>query len=472
LTREQMFTSVGHRSATRQRLRIGASRDGRLRALLHDVEVASSRVGTFVESAGRTTSYLFHCDHHAITHALARLDAPTPTAMRAPGEAPGTFALGCAMDELAAACGLDPLDVLRRNHADVHNDGLPYSSKHLRACYDRGAERFGWADRARAPRARRDGDELVGWGVATASYPGIRVGSHARVALRADGGIEVSAASHDLGTGTYTILTQIAADALGVAAHAVRVRIGDTALPRAPLSGGSATAASVGPAVQAAAREVRTAALDLAVRDARSPLFGREPAAIDVVDGVLRADGAGELTYAEAVRLSGGDALERTASAEPGDEEDRYAFHSFGAQFVEVRVDEELGRVRVTRCLGAFDAGRILNPKTARSQMIGGIVWGISMALCEETVRDERSGALINANLSDYHVAVNADVGEIDVLFVEEPDLVFNPLGARGIGEIGITGVAAAIANAVYHATGVRVRELPITPDRFLAAAG
>jgi xanthine dehydrogenase YagR molybdenum-binding subunit len=475
LTREQMFTSCGHRSETRQRLRAGAARDGRLRSVLHDVLGASSRVGTFVEAAGGVTTMLYDIPNIAVTHRLARLDIATPTAMRAPGEAPGSFALGCALDELAYACDLDPLDVLRRNHASTDpSSGLPFSSKHLLACYERGAEAFGWNTRTRAPRSMRDGDELVGWGVATATYPAMRAPAEARVTIGADGSVDVASATHDLGTGMYTILAQIAADALGVEPGAVRVRIGDSSFPTAPVAGGSMSSASVGPAVQAAARRAYDEAVAVATSSGASALHGLHADEVEAGDGGVRAkhDPARAISYAEIVRLGGTRAIEAVAGAAPGEEGERYSFHSFGAQFVEVRFDEELARLRVSRALGVFDCGRILNAKTARSQILGGITWGIGMALLEETVRDPRNGAVVTNNLADYHVPVNADIGKIEALFVEEPDLVFNPLGARGIGEIGITGVAAAVANAVYHASGVRVRELPIVPEKLLGAAG
>jgi xanthine dehydrogenase YagR molybdenum-binding subunit len=471
LTREQMFTSCGRRSQTRQRLRVGAARDGRLKAVLHDVLSESSRVGTFVEAAGGVTTMLYDVPNIAVTHRVARLDVPTPTAMRAPGEAPGSYALGSALDELAYACGLDPLDVLRRNHADVDpSSGLPFSSKHLLACYDRGAEAFGWSARTHAPRSMRDGDELIGWGVATATYPAMRSPAEARVTLGADGSIDVASATHDLGTGMYTILAQIAADALGVDPRSIRVRIGDSSFPTAPVAGGSMSSASVGPAVQDAARRAQREAIVLATSSGASPLHGLREDEIEVRDGVLRAkdDPSRAIAYGDVVRLGGTGAIETLGSAAPGDEDETYSFHSFGAQFVEVRYDEELARLRVSRALGVFDCGRILNPKTARSQMIGGITWGIGMALLEETVRDPRAGAVVTNNLADYHVPVNADIHDIGVIFVEEPDLLLNSLGARGIGEIGITGVAAAIANAVYHATGVRVRDLPIVPEKLL----
>ena len=466
-----MFTSCGRRSRTQQRLRVGASRDGKLHAALHDVLTESSRVGTFVETAGGVTEMLYDIPNIAITHRLARLDVPTPTAMRAPGEAPGSFALGCALDELAYACGLDPLEVLRRNHADTDpSNGLPFSSKHLLACYERGTEAFGWNTRSHAPRSMRDGDELIGWGVATATYSAMRAPAAARVTIAADGTIDVASAAHDLGTGMYTILAQIAADTLGVNPRDLRVRIGDSSFPVAPVAGGSMSSASVGPAVQAAAQRAFEDARTIAISSGASPLHGLRDDAVEVRDGVLRAkdDPSRAIAYAELARLSPTGAIEALGNTFPGDEGERFSFHSFGAQFVEVRFDEELARLRVSRALGVFDCGRILNAKTARSQMIGGITWGIGMALFEETVRDARGGGVVTNNLADYHVPVNADIPNVEVEFVEEPDYKLNPLGVRGIGEIGITGVAAAVANAVYHATGVRVRDLPIVPEKLL----
>jgi xanthine dehydrogenase YagR molybdenum-binding subunit len=473
LTREQMFTSCGRRSQTRQRVRAGAARDGRLNAVLHDVLSESSRVGTFIEAAGGVTAMLFDVPNIGVTHRVARLDVPTPTAMRAPGEAPGSFALGCALDEVAYACGLDPLDVLRRNHAETDpSSGHPFSSKHLLACYDRGAQAFGWGARTHAPRSMRDGGELIGWGVATATYPAMRSPAEARVTLGADGSVDVASATHDLGTGMYTILAQIAADALGVDPRSIRVRIGDSSFPTAPVAGGSMSSASVGPAVQDAARRAYREAVALATGAGASPLHGLREDEIEASGGVLRAkdDPSRAITYGDAVRLGGTGAIEALGSAAPGDEGETYSFHSFGAQFVEVRYDEELARLQVSRALGVFDCGRILNSKTARSQVIGGITWGIGMALLEETVRDTRAGAVVTNNLADYHVPVNADIHDIGAIFIEEPDLRLNALGARGIGEIGITGVAAAIANAVYHATGMRVRDLPIVPEKLLGS--
>jgi len=425
----------------------------------------------FVELAGRVSSFLYECPNVAITHEVARLDVPTPTAMRAPGEAPGTFALGSALDELAYACGLDPLEVLRRNHTEIDADeGVPYSSKHLLACYSRGAERFGWAQRSPVPRSMRAGNEYVGWGVATATYPALRAPAQARVTLGADGSIDVASATHDLGTGMYTILAQIAADALGVVPEAVRVRIGDSSFPPAPVAGGSMSSASVGPAVLDAARRARAEAVTLATRTGASPLYGCDPAAVEITGGVLRAGGDPRraIGYGEVVRLAGTDALETLGSAAPNGD-GRVAFQSFGAQFVEVRFDPELARLRVTRVVGVYDCGCILNAKTARSQMIGGMTWGIGAALTEENHIDARYGSFVNQDLANYHVAVNADVGDMDVVFLHEDDPHGGPLGSKGVGELGICGAGAAIINAIHNATGARIRDFPATPDKLLA---
>jgi xanthine dehydrogenase YagR molybdenum-binding subunit len=357
-----------------------------------------------------------------ISHEAVKLNLPAHSPMRAPGEAPGMFALETALDELAVALEIDPVELRIRNDAQTdENANLPFSSRHLIECLRTGADWFNWSRRPKQPRQMVDGDELVGWGVATATYGAGRQAASARARREHDGRVIVEVATHDLGTGMYTIMTQVAADALQLPISQVEVRIGDSKFPRSPVAGGSMSTASVMPAVQAACIKLRE---------------------------------------------SGG--IEASADAAPGDEQSRYAFQSFGAQFVEVRVDEALGRVRVSRVLGVFDCGKILNPKTTRSQMLGGIVFGIGQALFEENVVDPRNGRLLTDNLAEYRLPVNADVGEIEVLFIEEPDYLLNPLGARGVGEIGITGVAAAISNAIYHATGRRLRDLPFTPEKLL----
>jgi len=472
LTRQQMFTSCGHRSNTRQRIALGAARDGTLQAIRHDTILHTSYVGDFYEPAGMTTRFLYSCPNVDIAHHVVRLNVGTPTPMRAPGETPGTFALESAIDELAAKLGLDPLALRVRNHAD--NDeasGLPFSSKHLLECYRRGAELIGWERRLNESRQRREGDELIGLGMATATYPGLRAPASARVGLTRDGGAFVESGTQDIGTGTYTIMAQVTAEELGVPFERIEPRLGDTTLPPAPVSGGSQSAASVMPAIAEAARAVRMRALEIATSDARSPLHGLRSDEIGVADGRLfaRTEPSRGMTYADIVARTGGKTLEARNDSTPGDVAERYHVQSFGAQFAEVRVDEGLGRVHVSSFVGVFDCGRVLNRKTARSQMLGGITQGLGMALSEETILDPHAGRIINDDLAEYHVPVNADVGTIEIDFVEEPDYTFNPLGIRGIGEIGITGVAAAVANAVYNATGKRIRRLPILPERLLS---
>ena len=400
-----------------------------------------------------------------------RLDIPTPTFTRAPGEASGSFALESAMDELAYALGIDPLALRLKNHADKDlGEGKPYSSKSLRACYQQGAEAFGWAKRPPAVATLREGRARLGWGMATATYPAGQSPASAWASVRADGTALVRAGSQDIGTGTYTIMAQIAADALGLPVGKVRFELGDTLFPETPVSGGSRTASSVGPAVKQAGYEVRKLVIAQAIADAASPLHGKAAEDIDVAEGILssKAEPGKRDPIVEVLARANRAEIAARAEAKESEASKPYSLHSFGAQFVEVRVDEELGLVRVQRMVGAFAAGNILNVKTARSQFIGGMVWGIGMALHEHTVRDKRSGRLVTRDLADYHVPVNADVPNIDVIMVAETDPYVNNVGAKGIGEIGITGAAAAIANAVYHATGRRVRDLPVTVEKLV----
>ena len=431
LERPQMFGPVGGRPQTEQRVVLGARRDGTLVAIRHHVISHTSEFEDFTEAAAQPTRELYACANVDTTQRLAKLNVGTPTFQRAPGESTGTFALESAMDELAYALGMDPVELRLKNHADtVPSSGKPWSSKKLRECYADAAQRFGWSGRNATPRSMRDGHWLVGWGMATATYPAHKMAAKASAKLLPDGTFLVRSGSQDLGTGTYTIMTQVAADALGVPVSKVRFELGDTEFPRAPVSGGSMTAASVGPAVQAACQDLRRK---------------------------LEAGGGGE-------KEGQGESPES-----PREEEKKtHGERSFGATFVEVRVDEDLGIVRVPRIVATYSVGRLLNEKTGLSQLQGGLVWGVGMALFEESILDLRDGRIVNGNLAEYHVPVNADIGSIEVVAVDEDDTEFNPLGARGIGEIGITGVTAAIANAVYHATGKRIRDLPITLDKLL----
>jgi xanthine dehydrogenase YagR molybdenum-binding subunit len=472
LTRPQMFTSVGYRPPTVQRVALAAGRDGRLLAASHHVTHHTSFLEDYVEAAAAsTTRVLYAIPNLSLGQRVVRLNLPTPTAMRAPGECPGTFALECAMDELACALRMDPVELRLVNHADVDPDnGRPWSSKRLRECYALGAEKFGWEARSPEPRSMRDGRLLVGWGMATAVYPAYRWAAAARAEIQADGTATVACAAHDLGTGAYTVFTQVAADALGLPPERVTVQLGDSSLPGAPVAGGSNTTASVSPVVAGAARKALRALVRLAVADRRSPLHGLPEAEVAAENGRLRSrrDGRRSEAFAEVLARAGRASVSGRATSQGRGSGGRYSFHSFGAQFCEAKVDPDLGEVRVTRFVGAFDVGRVLNPRTASSQIMGGTVMGIGMALMEAAAYDERTGRCVNDNLADYPVCVNADVGRIETCFVDEPDPHINELGCRGIGEIAITGVAAAVANAVFHATGRRVRDLPITPEKLL----
>jgi xanthine dehydrogenase YagR molybdenum-binding subunit len=466
-----MCSLVGHRPVTRQRLVLGADRQGKLLSVSHDVISATCRFDEFVEPSAAQTRMLYACPNIRTSHRLVRLDISTPTFTRGPGESSGTFALESAMDELSYAARVDPLELRLRNYAEVDPEsGRPFSSKALRACYREGAARFGWEKRNPRPRSMRDGNDLIGWGMATATYPAGQSAASALVRLLADGSAVVQTGSQDIGTGTYTIMAQIAADAAGVPVEQVRVQLGDTQLPEAPLSAGSRTASSVGSAVRGAGERARAKLIALAVGDARSPLFGVPAERLNAGDGRLwvAEEPARQESYQQILQRAGQAEVGAHYDAKEKPERKNYALHSFGAQFVEVRVDEDLGQARVTRFVGAFAGGKILNAKTARSQLLGAMVWGIGMALLEETVRDPRTGRVVTRDLADYHVPVHADVPELDVITVDEDDPHVNEVGAKGLGELGITGAAAAIANAVFHATGKRIRDLPITPDKLL----
>jgi xanthine dehydrogenase YagR molybdenum-binding subunit len=471
LTRDQMFSLVGHRSKTVQKLALGADRSGKLTAIRHEVASETSQFDEFVEPSALVTRMLYACPNVATGHRVVRIDVPTPTFQRAPGEATGSFALESALDELAYAARIDPVELRLRNYAEKDPEtGKPWSSKSLRDCYRRAAERFGWAKRKPRPRSMRDGQALIGWGMATATYPARQAPSSAVARLRGDGMFLVQAGTQDIGTGTYTIMTQIAADALGVPVDRVSFELGDTNLPETPGSGGSTTASSTGSAVKLACEALRRKLVELAVSSAGSPLAGLAPDAVRAAGGELLAAGdrSRRITYADLLGRSGQREIEASYKTEEKPERKARSCHSFGADFVEVRVDEDLGEIRVSRIVAAFAAGKFLNAKTARSQLIGGLVWAIGAALEEHTQRDPRTARVVTRDLADYHVPVNADVPAIDVMMIEEDDPYVNEIGAKGIGEIGITGASAAIANAVYHATGKRIRDLPITLDKLL----
>jgi xanthine dehydrogenase YagR molybdenum-binding subunit len=470
LDRTQMFGPVGQRPNTEQRFRLGAMEDGRLLASSHDIIAYTSKIEDWIEPCGIITRMMYESPNQETTHRLAPMNLGTPTFMRAPGEATGSFALESAMDELAYQLNMDPLALRLKNYTEKDpGKDLPWSSKSLRQCYEIGAERFGWKDRNPQPRAMKQGNKLVGWGMATATYPTNRSAGECSAALLPDGTALFRSATQDLGTGTYTVMTQIAADAIGLKVEQVRFELGNSQMPESPVSGGSTTVASVGPAVQAAGQALRLKLAGIAAASEGSPLFGATADKIGVENGELYLlDHPSRREAMAAIVARHGGAVEVTAKAEPGDAKKKYSMHAFGAVFVEVTVDEDLGEIRVPRVVGVYGVGKLMNEKTGYSQLMGGIVWGIGLALFEDTAIDGRYGRAVNGNLAEYHVPTNADIQGIDVQIVDEDDPHVNPLGAKGIGEIGITGVGAAIANAVYHATGKRVRDLPITLDKLL----
>jgi xanthine dehydrogenase YagR molybdenum-binding subunit len=466
LTRPQMY-GLGYRPAMLQRIALGAKADGTLAAITNDAITVTSQYEDFHRQETGWSGLLYKCDNAQYAHRLARLDLATSCDMRAPSAASAVYALESAMDELAIALELDPLELRLRCYSerDQHED-RPYGSKALRECYRQGAEAFGWDRRNPAPRSMRDGSDLVGWGMATGVWEALQVPITVRIVLGANGHAEVACATSDIGTGTYTIMAQVAADALGLPIENISVKLGDSSLPQSPVEGGSWIAASVSNGIVTTAGAIRDELLGLARRMPNSPLANAAPDEVALSDGrlVSRRDEGRAVSIADILRHGGVDRLEQEKTTEPEQDATR-ANNSHAAVFAEVKVDEQLGVVRVTRIVSAVAAGRILNTKTAGSQILGGVVWGIGMALHEETQIDHRFGRIMNANIAEYHVPVNADVHDIKVIFVDEAD-DSNPLGIKGVGEIGIVGVAAAIANAVHHATGKRVRDLPITLDK------
>jgi xanthine dehydrogenase YagR molybdenum-binding subunit len=471
LTRAQQYTVPGYRPHTVQKVALGATEDGKLTAIRHEATAQTSTFEEYTESTLNPTRFLYACPNVATRYYLAAMNVNTPASMRAPGEATGVYALECALDELAYALKMDPLQLRLVNHADEDPEKrLPWSSKSLKQCYQRAAEKFGWAKRKPEPRSMRDGRLLVGWGMATATWPTHRLPATVLVRVLADGSAQVRTAASDIGPGTYTAMTQIAADALGLPVARVKFDLGDSKMPPAPVEGGSMTVASVGSAVHEAALAARHKVLALAGGDDGSPLHQAEADGVEAADGRLflkKEPERGE-TYADILKRHKKESVEVTQESKPGEEMKKFSMHAFGVQFVEVRVDPDFGTVRVARVVSGFAAGRIINPKTAHSQAIGGIVGGLGMALLEEAIRDRRNGRVVNANLEQYMVPVNADVPELDAFFVDEEDRHVNPIGAKGLAELSLVGVAPAVANAVYHATGKRIRDLPITPDKLL----
>jgi xanthine dehydrogenase YagR molybdenum-binding subunit len=474
--RQDMFTSTGHRTPTEQRIALAATRDGKLRAMRHVTDTLTSTVGQFTESCGaRSTGIMYDSPAIRVEETVFPVNVSTPTFMRAPGECPGTYALECAMDELAYALKMDPVALRLANHADNHPiKNVPFSAKHLKECYQIGAEKFGWAKRNPQPRSMRDGDLLVGWGMATKTYPAHKMNAAAKVILRADGSATVQCATHDLGTGAYTAFTQISSEQLGIPFEKVTFELGKSDFPFGPVAGGSNSTATVGTALHEVAGMLHNALAQLAVKDSNSPLYNEKVEAISMVEpgriGVKDAHAKTD-SYTDILRRAGRDSIEVQSELKEAEENKKLTFQSFGADFVEVKIDPLLPRVQVTRVVSVINCGRVVTFKPARNQIIGGVNMGIGMALMEATEYDPQTGLPATRNLADYHIVTNADAPVIDVTFVGEPDFAFNPIGCRGIGEIGITGAAAAVANAVFHATGKRVRDLPITPDKLLDIA-
>ncbi len=470
LTRQQMF-SFGHRPKTVQHFAIGASAEGKIEAIKHEVYAETSQFEDYTEDVIIWPAVLYNSDNVSLNHMLVALDVYTPLDMRAPGGTTGIYGLECAIDELAYQAGLDPLAFRLSNYSvkDQVAD-KPFSSKELHECYRQGAEKFGWHKRNPEPRSMREGHNLIGWGMAHGAWEAVQKPAAAKAVLSPEGKLTVSCATADIGTGTYTVMTQIAAETLGLPLNDVTFLLGDSTLPKSPLQGGSWTVSSVGSAVKAVCEKVQQKLLELAKQVKSSPLGNASVKDVLFTEGMmsLSADPSASVSIKVALQQNLGNAIEEQVDNEPAEIQDKYSPYSHSATFVEVKVDEDLGTIKVTRVVSAIAGGRIINPKTARSQILGGVVWGIGAALQEESVMDNNLGRFINHDLDKYHVPVNADVHDIEVIFVEEKDDIVNPLGAKGLGEIGIVSVAPAIANAVFHATGKRIRELPITLDKVM----
>lgn len=440
LSRRQMTANSGHRSETEQTIRLAATADGTLNAISHDVKSCTSPVDVFPEPCTGITPAMYAAPNLRLNQELAVMNVGTPTFMRAPGENPGMWAMESAMDELAWTLKLDPVELRLKNETKEHQrKGLPFSAKHYADCLKVGAERFGWKERKMQTRSLTRDGKLIGWGMAGATFPGMRGKASVKVRLLPDGTAQILTAGNDMGTGAYTVVAATAADALGLPVEKIRVEMGDSLLPDGGLAGGSQMTASITPAVMQACQDVLKAANCTTASDACA-----------------------------ALRQSGRAAIEATASSAPGEEGKKWAFQSWGAHFCEVAIDEEIGRLRVTRWVSVMDIGQVINAKTAASQVRGGVIMGIGQALMEECHFDPNIGYPVVYDLATYHFPAHADIPRIEVAFVGEPDLNFNPAGARGVGEIGITGVSAAVANAVYHATGKRLRSLPLTPDKLI----
>lgn len=471
LSRKQMYSGIGYRPTSRQRMAIGADPSGRIDTIVHEAHTETSRYNAYEDNVMTAPRFLYDSPNMRSTYRIVPLDINPGCPMRGPGATTGAFALESAMDDLAFRLGMDPISLRLHNEPDRDaTDDLPFSTRRLTDCLRQGSAEFGWPTRNPAPRSMRDGDRFVGIGMAAAAYHTQRSQCAALARVNADGTTDVQCGTSDMGPGTYTSMTQVAADALGVPMGRVRFVLGDSSLPPAPSHSGSRTMASVGSAILTTAKMLRDRFIRTAVVDPGSPLSGLHPEDVSVVDGrmfAVREPGRGE-AYQDLLRRRGWDSLDAQQTWSPDDADKRYSMSAYGAVFAEVAVDDLLGTVRVRRIHGCYDAGRIINPKLAHSQAIGGMVGGIGMALLEGTHLDSRDGRIVNANMSDYLVPVNADVPALDATFVRTEDTVADPLGVKGLGELVIVGVPAAIANAVFHATGKRVTDLPISLEKLL----
>jgi xanthine dehydrogenase YagR molybdenum-binding subunit len=471
LTRKQMYNGIGYRPASRQRLAIGADTAGAITAIVHEGRTESARYELFEDSITGPAKFLYNSPNMRSTYRVVPLDVNVGCPMRGPGATPGAFLLESGIDDLAHRLSIDPVELRLRNEPDHdQTTGLPFSTNGLRECLRQGAARFGWAQRNPVPRSVRDGNELVGYGMAAAGYHVNRSESDALVRVSSDGTADAFSATCDMGPGTYTSMSQVAADGLGVPLPHVRFSLGDSRYPSAPSHSGSRTMASVGSAVSLAANLLRDKFIRTAVVDPGSPLHGITPQAVTVADGrMYRTGNAGQgETYQDLLHRKGWPSLEARATYTPDDADKRFSIYAYGAVFAEVGVDETLGRARVRRVFGCYDGGRIINPRLAHSQAIGAMVMGIGMALLEGTQLDYRDGRVVNANMADYLVPVNADIPALDAMFLPGADPVADPIGVKGLGELVIVAVPPAIANAVFNATGRRVTDLPITLDKLL----
>lgn len=471
LSRDQMFTMVGYRPFTVQKLGLGATKDGKFVGLTHEATSETSTYEEFTEGTVNVSKFLYACPNVNTRYHVIPLDVSTPTWMRGPGEATGTFALESAIDELSYALNIDPLELRLINYAETDPEkNLPFSSKYLKEAYLMGADKIGWKNRNPKPRSMKDGEWLVGYGLSTGTFGAYRGKASALARMHNDGTLLIRTAVSDIGPGTGTAMVKIASDTLGIPASGIRFELGDSSYPDAPTQGGSSITSSVGSAVHDVCSELKQKLIDLAAAKEGSPFKGCKPEDVAFQNGqmTLTSNPQASISVTDVMKQNNLPSIESTKDSKGGPDMKKYSFYSFSVHFVQVHVHPVTGVVRVTRVVSGADAGTIVSEKTARSQMIGGVAGGIGMALTEEGVIDSRYGRYVNNNLADYHVPVHADVPHTETFFVNKPDPYINPMGAKGMGEIALIGFAAAVANAVYHATGKRIRELPITPDKLI----